>query len=90
MGKSSNLAVNFYFLKLEKNFRFFVRILFLEINKFLLKKSYILWKTAPFMVSGTLRVLETRSGPGPGNAKSLKTGSGSGIHMPGTRGYPGI
>ena len=57
----------------------------LEINTILLKKNYILWKIAPFNLSGTLQVLETGSESGPGNAKFLKTGSGSGTPLPGTR-----
>ena len=53
--------------------------IFFEIKNFLLKKSYILSKIAPFYYPGTLRVIEPGSGPGLGIGKSQKTGSRPGI-----------
>ena len=70
---------------LEKYFQIIHIIFFPNINSLFLKKSYFLWKIAPFNYPGTLWVIEPGFGPGPGNGKFQKTGSGPGtrvIHYP--------
>ena len=73
----------------KKSFQIFQKEFFSNSTSFLLKKSYIPSKTAPFNYPGTLRVIAPGSGSGLGNGKSQKTGSGLGTPLLGISGYLG-
>ena len=62
---------------------------FLKSTIFCSKRAIFCQKLLPLSTQVPSRYLEPRSGLGPGNGKSQKTGSGPGTPLPSISGYPG-